>query len=648
MRTRLNPTLFVLCILCPTLAWAGDLSERFTLGRYVPGDAWLYMHGVDNPEKAWIEEQWGKVFDAFKASRIDSDLLSLFLSAVSEDERAEVEARIDKWTGLVKAVHWGELIEKEFVFGERFGQMPVNVEFFALTRGRADRAQANMTALTALLKEFAALDEDIHLADREQDGVAVWTMTFGKKGAKKNTFSFDLFRKGDIIGLTFGSNSLGDIIGLLAGQPDQSAIVANPRFKQAMAQVKSPEDMVVFFDAKAMFTDLESLMDKIAEKKAKQADSDAQHALETKKKSDEHQAVSLVAKVMNLFDVVDYTITTIETEGRRELTHEVVRFQPEKKQSPFASACLNRKPFERFDRFIPAEATGFNMTGLIDLEGIYKIVLDFIKTGVPDGEKAIEEWNGFLASTGFDPQRDLFSWWSGEMISVTLPAEVVTPMSGADWVWMIRVKDEAVAKEKINGGVGWARGRVQAHNQMLMSTPATVNGEEGFRQLTHPMLAMFLRPVIGVKGDWLMIGSSSGAIGRCLNVSAGQAASIIANERFKKEGIMPEGPVMAASFTDTSKLGEELSGVVSMIGMIGGMTMGMAPHQPGQPVDKEKQMIQRLMSTLMKLGPVLQKINFYSSESSVTTHDGEGTMRTVMVTTYKSPSPTSSKTTQAP
>lgn len=230
------------------------------------------------------------------------------------------------------------------------------------------------------------------------------------------------------------------------------------------------------------------------------------------------------------------------------------------------------------------------------------------------------------------------------MISVTLPAAVVTPMSGTDWVVMFRVKNSEIASQKINKAIDFVNGKLQEQGQMLMISPASVSAE-GFRQVTHPMAMMFLRPVIGVKGDWLVIGSSADPVNKCLAVDAGKAPSIVTSERFKKEGLIPKGPVLSASFKDTSRFGEELGQAAAMAGMIGGMITAMIPDQP--EARKVKQVIQKAMGIIMKLGPVLQKMDFYSSESAVTTYDGALTVRTEKVITYKPAASDEVKTAQA-
>jgi hypothetical protein len=94
--------------------------------------------------------------------------------------------------------------------------------------------------------------------------------------------------------------------------------------------------------------------------------------------------------------------------------------------------------------------------------------------------------------------------------------------------------------------------------------------------------------------------------------------------------------VLSCSFKDTSNMGQELGALAGMVGMLGGMAT--APIPDDKPEGRRlKQLIQRLMGVAMKLGPILQKIDFYSSEASTCTYDGELTIRTEKVVTYKAP-----------
>jgi len=210
-------------------------------------------------------------------------------------------------------------------------------------------------------------------------------------------------------------------------------------------------------------------------------------------------------------------------------------------------------------------------------------------------------------------------------------------MGGKDWVTMFRVKDTELAAQKLDAGIEFAAAAVQGTGQMLMISPAPVKGE-GFKEITHPVMLAFARPVIGVQRGWLMVGSSAAAINKCLDVASRDAPSILQNERFRKEGLIPRGPVLAASFKDTTRLGNELSSLSTLMGMMGmGIAMNVAAEDP-EARDVIK-FAQRAAGILGKLPPALQQIDFYRSQASIQVYDGKDTIRTEYVITYRPPTP---------
>lgn len=621
-------TLLALIGLFSVTAVAGELPSRFTLGRYVPGNVWMYVHEASSPERAWIEKKWEGVFDALRTSGIDRDITSFAMSMMHSDEdRTSAEALLDKWTGLIKKVQWSQLCSKEFVYAQRVAPPPVNNEHIFLTRSDATTAKKNAEAIVAILKELAALNDSIEVTVQEDHGAKVWSVKYGDAPVR-----LELVHKGDVIGMTTGHDAMVALVALLTGNSERAPFAKSPRLAEALKQTRSPEHLVAFYDLKAMVTGYKKMLTEV------------KGGLDPTEDADGIKSLGMVTKMFDLVNVLDYVVETHETDGRREMHHTVARLQAQKKNSPLASCFLDRKPFEKFDRYIPADATGFSMSTFVDVEGLYDFALGVVKTEIPEGEEYLAKWNEYLVSLGFDPNRDLFSWWSGEMISVSMPPAVVTPMGGPDKVFMLRIKDRELAEKQTDRLIDLLRGLSQGQGQALMVTPADVRAD-GFRQLTYPMLAMFLRPVIGVTDEWIVVGTSPGAINKCLDVAAGRAPSIMTNERFKTEGLIPKGPVLAASFKDTSKFGQELGQFVGMLGMVSGIGSGMIPPGPG--TESLKKVIQKVSTMVLKLGPVFQKIDFYSSESSMTTYDGSLLVRSEVVVTYKEPATDGVKTAAA-
>lgn len=621
---RLSILAVLLAMAAAPAVQAGSLPGTYTLGRYIPADVWMYVHGVHNDEAAFLEQEWSEVIAAFKESGIVEDVKTMIMTSISDEDRAQAETAIATATELLKGVKWGDLVKHEFAFAYRFRSIKVGGEagqpgmdvpipdYIFLFRGAKESLDANVTGLVAILRQIDSLTDKVELV--KVDGENRWSLVIAG-----GSYTVDLVFKDDVVGLVLGISARQDVMALMNGGGEGQSVLNAPRFKLALAQIPSPEDAIAYFDVKALMEVMRGYL-KIGAAKAAEKEGD-----------DKAAVMKAFNGILDTFDFVDYVVTSTETEGRRQLTHELTTLQPERKNAPFAKLLWDRKPIEKFDTYIPAEATGFSVGNGIDWGALYALARDFVKTNVPEGESILAKVDGAMAEVGFDPQRDIFSWISGEYISVSLPATVVTPMGGGDGVLMLQVRDAQAANERINKGLDWVQAKMQGHQgQALMIGPAADVEAEGFRSISHPMMMMFggLRPVFGIKDNWLILGTSAASINKCLATAKGTAPSVLKNERFTSEGVVPKGPICSASFTDLSNLGQELATVLASLGMAG---IFMPPTPEVEPVRK-------VFNLLMKLGPVVQKLDFFSSESSVTTFK-DLAWRTESVIAYKQPPP---------
>lgn len=607
--------------LTSSAALAEPLPSNFTLGRYIPGDVWMFVNKTHNPERDWICAQWADVFKALAATDIDRDVLSLVLSAMPDLQRPELHEQIDTLLTTVRSVHWGDLIAGEIAFAERVTPKNSGYDYFFLSRTTPKAAAANLPLMVRVLEQFAALSDDLTATHTQRDHVDLWTLGPRNASAKEPRTSLTLFRKADLIGIVAGQRPMADVLALLKGDKTKPAISTSPRFREALTLVEAPEDGVLFFDFGLLLDSLSKLTRQLHQHDGKQPGTNI--------------AARIVEKLIVAGNVLDFSVTSMETQGRREFSHTVTRLKPDKSKCLIACACLDRKPFARFDQYIPQDATAFSLNGSIDLAAIHKLLVTFVKENIPNGPGIVQAFDARLAAVGFDIERDFFSWWSGETINITLPASVVTPLGSTDNVLMFRVKDTALAARKVGSALDRLLETLHEHGQMLLIQPVDL-GTGDFRQVTYPWLAMFARPVVGVADGWLMVATSSSALKRCLAVADGKADSIRKNARFIEEGIMPHGPVRSASFKDTSQFGAKLAGGMSMVSMFGTMALSAIPADSPGTIEA-KQNVRRALALLTKLAPVLQRLDFFSSESSVTTYDGDRIIRTQTVITYKMP-----------
>lgn len=618
MSRYLTVALLVPCLM-PLAAKAGELPKNFTLSKGIPADAWMVVHGVNNPEREWVEHQWDRVFKAFNDSGVAGDALGLVFSQIPAAQRQNIEAMYQQVETLINAVAWEDLAAQEMVFAQRMSFPLPN--YYILLRGKPGSASKNDQALTNMMRFAAGFNPSFKVVDSESNGATIHSLDL----VPEQSISLRTFQKGDIIGILVGAAEPKEVLDLLDGKSGAKSIVDTSRFKKALAKIKSPENEVAFFDIHSIMSSVRTMLDKEMGK-IDAHDRDGQ------------TAKRLVTKIINMVDVFDYAITTKETDGMEEITYAATHLKPNKLNSPIAKMFMNRKPFTKYDKYIPQEATNFKLEGFVDLPLIYSTIIEFIKE-TPDGESGIRELHDTYAKFGFNPETDLFPWWGGEIITVSMPPAVTTAPGQQDGVVMIRVTDAKMAKQKITQGLTFLQQFMQQQQQPLTISPADIR-VEGFQKIQQPMLMMMaqLTPVVGVADEWLVVGTSEAAVNRCLDVASGKAPSIADNPRFKREGLVPSGSVTALSFTDDTRFGEDMAATVGSVGMMGGFIVPMIAQSDPQ-VAAMAPTLNKLFGIVAKTAPVFREMNFFSSSASVTAIDGPW-IKQKSKKTYRDPSKT--------
>jgi hypothetical protein len=600
----------ILCAL-PGALWAGEIPETFTLGRYVPDTCRFYKHRVHNPERAYIDQQWARVHRALKQVGMVDEVKNLVTGLLPEEERPRFDEQWSQLLAVCQEVSWGELAQQELVIAGSPTPVPT---ILILGRGAPGSGERNAAALSRVVDHLASLDEGLQVSRRPAHDCKRSCLVI--PGAP---FCLDVFWQGDVIGISSCPTLTQRVAELMAGVGDTRPIIESERFAQALAVVPAPEDSLTWLDFRALATDLRGLIGSAYASK----DGYPQQA--------SPQEVFL--KILNRVDVFDYLLAVQHTEGIQERAHMVVSLQRERAEAPFARTFANRAPLRNPYRFIPKEATNFSVSNGLDWDVFYALILDVLAHDVPDGEAALATWQEIQDKIGFHVQEDFLDWFSGESISVTLPRANPTPFSYTDSAILFRVKDAELAARKMDAGIARLGGIIKQYANMdLLNEPATGVNAPGFRSVTFPPLAIFVRPVVGVHETWLVAGTSVEAVNGCLAVGAGEAPNILASERFRREGILRDEPVSSASFTDLSNLQQQLAGVFATMGMFGGIATKMAREKEGPKTE----VVQSLMSMLQRLGPVVAQIDFYSSTATYATFDGLA-WKMEALTTYRAP-----------
>lgn len=582
-------------VVCPA-ALADEPAGKFTLARLVPADSIVYVHGVHNAEREFLAKHWSHVWEALKTSGIDADIKALISKQFNtQEEQADLDAKWSKAVDLCKGVRWSDLGHYETVmFMESIQKVAV------LFRPKEETLQDNVRGLVAIMGELASLRGEGGVRESESHGGRIWTL-----GADGAPMRLNLFHRKTVVGFSSSTETVHSILASLAGEKQTAALVDAPRFQQAFSHLPKPEDTMAFIDTKKLFASIRDL----ARSESHQGQTNGSEVDEEFRKFE---------NIMGEFDFIDYVASVEQTDGLRTTTYSVTQLSEGARTKKFCKAFVDQKPISGVLEHVPSDATGYSASSGADLGTLYSFGQDTIARNFDQGPSLLKTWAEWQQNNGFDLQEDLLSWIDGQVIFITFPAAIQTGMGGADLVGKFKVRDDAKALSSLNT-------QVDRFAESLMMAPAADVSAEGFRSVTHPMVAMFLKVTYGVKDGWLYVGSSSAAINKCLATAAGEASSFATNERFKSEGLVPKGAVTAASFADASNWGPQMA---MGLGMGGPMIAAMLPPTP------ENQIPRSIAAMAGKLAPAVAAMNFTRSTSSISRLEGDRWM-TESVVNYK-------------
>ncbi|MFH1999338.1 MAG: hypothetical protein ABIK28_06640 [Planctomycetota bacterium] len=600
MNLKLRQTLVVLLMTALILPLSfGQTPGASKIVKAIPDDVYMMIHSVHNPERQAIDELWNPVLQAITDAEIHKDILDVFSSIMPPSDQAQFNQVLDTAIPLFEGVDWSSMVKKEFLYASRMA-IPI-ADYMFMMRGEAEKVEKNITGLKAILDTLSALAPEMLVLSEEM----IHEMKAFKIDIAGSTPSFNvtIAYKDDLIVASWGGTSLvNDVIAKLAGKSELPSLVDNARFKKSMKSLPKPEDVVTYLDINGIFSPVREFVNEKLKTEVEQA-------------PEGKVAIDIFNKIMNMVDVMDYMGAVEVTEKDRVFSHHAITMKPGYDASPIGKMFSCRKPLDKFERYIPKEALGFSAGSCINFQVLYDLILDIVKNDVPDGANLLLMWQGIQDQINFHPEKDLFGWLGDNYLSVSLPAFKPNPMGGGDAVFMLAVKDQETAKTQLNRGIDTLVAMLKEAQQMIMIKDVAIEGTEGFRSVTHPMMMAMLNPVIGVHDNHLIIGTSPEAIKACLDTAKGEHPSVMENERFLKEGLMAKENLYSISFKDMSGLGQELGSMIQMMSM--GVSMasaGMAQEEP----EMGKIMI-GLGKILGRIGPIVSKIDFYKSSASITT-----------------------------
>lgn len=606
LKSRFGAWLLVLAgLVAPARA---GVAEDFPLSKAIPADACMAVHTRDHAGLEFLNKQFARLWEALENEHLEKDVKRLFKSMAEENgESAEsFDAQWQQINDLLTSVEWGNLASKEYAMGMRIGIPP---EFIVLMRGTPDKVKGNFDGLSGILKTLVGLaPEGVMTLTTDGDGDSV-VHKLAFAGAPF-PLGFMLSRQKDVIVIGFGSGMPEQGLALLSGKAGE-ALVGTERFQNAFKRLPAARDSAVFVDVDRMFKQIRATFDQAMQMSVEELDP---------------KIKAFPGKLLDAMALWDYVAVVKSTDGMKTVEESACLLKDNASSLPFYKVLYGNGTLKDPLKFVPQNAQDVTANSGVNLMAAYAAVLKFIKEDMPEGEQALAAWEEAKSNIPFDIEKDLLGWIGGGFTTFTLPGK--SAYSQPDWVLMLTVSDGTKATEMIDRALEAAGPFMQQGNATVEK--AEIAGAENFRTLNVPMLMMMPgvgAPTFGIHENYLILSSGPKPIAAALAAAKGEVPNFSKNERFMKEGLAPDANTTGMSFTDLTKLGEQMSQLLQMTQLV---QLFGGPEIAKDPTAKT------VFSVARKLGNVVKKLDFYQSSSSVSTFDGK-VAYTKSITNYREP-----------
>jgi hypothetical protein len=583
-------------------AAAAEGPKCLDLCRAVPADAYMVIHGKHNPKRDFQREYFKAVWKAVEETKIVDQVVQIVTSRLPSEKLEQAKGVLEEVKKAAAPIKLDALANcKEMVWAQRMAIMSEEV--------KAVTAQ-HLVLLRLGPKAAAETQQGIKnlfaLAEKHSEGkVSVKTSTEGDATVvalempPPVPFQPTVIRIGEVLLLSSSDELARRSLGMLVhgGGPSK---FDDPRLKEALAHLPKPEDALVFYDIKQQLGQLRGMVDFVRT---------AGHGA---------PAAERVAGLMELaFDevsILDYQATVEYTEGNLNRSATYDKLLPGTENKTLVKVFAGGKPFTDWQTWVPANAVAYSLTRGANLHPLYQRVIEVIKERFPEAERGLENFEEIQSRIDVHLDRDILEAFSGECVSVSLPAATASPSGGHDRVVALRCHKPDRIRELLHRLVDKVKGHpAVAAQQLRLDKCPTLEGFEEVSALA--LLGFGVKPVIGFRDGWMFFGSRAEAVKTVLQTRAGKNPSIAGTKAFQQFQLKVQGPVSSISYSNLAESIREIAKTLDQAGTIAPLIIGLVGAK-AKPEDLKP--VEEVLALLPSLGKIVSKLDFLESEMAVT------------------------------
>ena len=534
------------------VAAAGE--KTLDLRRAAPADAYLVVYGKHNPERDFQRQYYQQVWKTIEDTKIVPRAVRIVTSRLSADQTEKAKAVLEEIKQAAAPIRFEALAHAEEVIyaqqlqvlsGQAKTVVTQHLVAIRLTPEGAAETQKGIKNLFGLVEKYSGGKVPVQ-SSTEADATIVTLAA-----PAQVPFRPTVVRVGDVLLASSSEQWARQSLAMLVRGAGTSKF-DDPRLKEALSHLPPPEDGLVFFDARQLVAQMRGVGDFLRSVAGGNREAE--------------RVAGLLDVLFDEIAVLDYEVTVEYTEANLNRTAAYGKLMPGARQKTLGKVFGSGVPSADWGSWVPAKAISFSLGTGADLHPLYERVLSVIKERFPEAEPGLARFEELQSKIDVHLDRDIFQSFSGEHVSVSLPGGKSSAAGGRGSVFALRCRKPDRIRELLHRLVDKLKQIPALAGQRLQLVKC--EDLDGFEQLSGVMLATLgVKPVVGFRDGWMMIGSSAEAVKAVLATRAGKAPTIADSETFKQFHLEVKGPVTSISYRNTA---EEVHHIARVLNQVGG------------------------------------------------------------------------------
>ena len=400
MKTMLRGWCVLFLVFCSN-SFAAEPSTALDLRKAVPVEAHMAVYGRHNAERDYQQAYLKDIWNTAKEEKIVERVVKLVTAQVPEKELEGAKSVFEEVKTAVEPVDWESICRaSEAVYVQQM-EVPVNhhLLLMRLTPEAAADCEQGAKNLFALIQQRSEGKLTTHT--EPQGAAEITTLRF----PEKVPFHPAVARIDDVLLISSSEGLLRHSLAMLQGSGDPSKF-DDPRLAEALRQLPEPEDSLVFFDGRQMFSQLRGIGQFIRD----ESHGDPKAA----------RVAGLMEKVFGELSALDYTVTAEYTDGARNCSTTLIKMMPSADGDLVSDVFESGEPFADWQRRVPADAVAYSLNTGANLHALYEHVVQFLREDVPESVEKLDALEKCQEELGIHLDRDVLQSFSGECVSITL------------------------------------------------------------------------------------------------------------------------------------------------------------------------------------------------------------------------------------